>query len=316
MADILQEYFINPILINGWFNPVNTLLWGIILVVASFLVYNKILKPLKIPVDRQFAFATLPFVFWASSTRVLRDFFYGVAREASVSQQFMTDIVYQASQIQQTAYSQILGFIPLPPFAWLFSCIIALFPTPGSYVFTFIFALFALLLGLIIQRLSKIQYWKAMLTTGAFACLVNIFMIPLKNPLGLGMILGITISFSGIFFLLTLIQERKVLRIPQLSIFSRANSAILSCHILDASATFVSVTYFGYLEQHPVPRFFIESFGGWTFFALKLAVLLPSLWIIDKYAKEGEFRNFLKIVILILGLAPGLRDAIRLGAGV
>ncbi|MCX6815197.1 MAG: DUF63 family protein [Candidatus Aenigmarchaeota archaeon] len=36
----------------------------------------------------------------------------------------------------------------------------------------------------------------------------------------------------------------------------------------------------------------------------------------DKYAEEGDFRNFLKIVILILGLAPGLRDAIRLGAWV
>jgi uncharacterized membrane protein len=86
--------------------------------------------------------------------------------------------------------------------------------------------------------------------------------------------------------------------------------------MLDYSATFVSVAFFSYYEQHPVPRLFIDAIGPWTFFLLKLAVLLPSLYIIDRYAEEGDFKNFLKIVILILGLAPGLRDSIRLAAGV
>ena len=49
---------------------------------------------------------------------------------------------------------------------------------------------------------------------------------------------------------------------------------------------------------------------------LKLVVLLPVLYIVDRYTEPGEFRNFLKIVILILGLAPGLRDLIRLVVGV
>ena len=317
MADFFTEFFINPILLNGWFNPVNTLLWGAILVVAAFLVYNKLLRKMKVPIDRRFAIAILPFIFWASSTRVLRDLFYGMAQQASGnSQQFMTDIAYQIGQIQQQAFSYIMRFVPIPPVAGFFSWIVTLFPTPGSYVFAFIFALACLLLGLGIQKYWKrnnIQYWKTMLVIGLIACILNVWMLPFTNPWGLGMILGITGAFAAVFFGLTFLQEKKVLKFP---LFSRVNSSLLSAHMLDSSATFVSVAFFGYYEQHPVPRLFIEAIGPWTFFILKLAVLLPSLYIIDRYAEEGEFKNFLKIVILILGLAPGLRDAIRLAAGV
>jgi uncharacterized membrane protein len=315
MADFFQEFFVNPILLNGWFNPVNTLLWGVILVVAAFLVYSRLLKRLKIRIDRYFAMAILPFVFWASSTRALRDLFYGLAEQTSAGNQaFLTDIVYQIGAIQQQAFTYIMKFVPIPPVAGFFSWIATLFPTPGSYVFTFIFALAVLLISLGIQRVWKVPYWKPMFLAGLAFCALNAWMLPFTNPLGLGMILGITGAFAAVFFSLTFLQEKK--KIPQLKIFSRPNSSILSSHMLDSSATFVSVAFFGYYEQHPVPRLFIDAIGPWTFFILKLAVLLPSLYIIDRYAEEGDFKNFLKIVILILGLAPGLRDSIRLAAGV
>ena len=43
-------------------------------------------------------------------------------------------------------------------------------------------------------------------------------------------------------------------------------------------------------------------------FALKIAVILPVLMIIDRYSDDRFFTNFLKIIILILGLALGIRD--------
>jgi uncharacterized membrane protein len=338
MSDFFTEYFLNPILLNGWFNPVNTLLWGAILVVAAFLVYNKLLKKLKIRIDRYFALAILPFIFWASSTRALRDLAYGFAeRSASASgltDKFMADIAFQTGLVQQQAFSYLSFYIPIPQLAGFFSWIIALFPTPGSYVFTFLFALGILLLSLGIQklptsvrrwprRLRSIVYWKPMLLIGLAASVLNAWMIPWSNFYGMGLILGITGAFSAVFFGLTYLKEKKGIffhakknKFNPLSLFSRANSSLLSVHMLDSSATFVSVAFFGYYEQHPVPRLFIDAIGPWTFFALKLAVLLPSLYIIDKYSEKGEFRTFLKIVILILGLAPGLRDSIRLAAGV
>ncbi|MEE9406424.1 MAG: DUF63 family protein, partial [Candidatus Aenigmarchaeota archaeon] len=71
---------------------------------------------------------------------------------------------------------------------------------------------------------------------------------------------------------------------------------------------------FGYLEQHVVPRMLIFDFGPISMFVLKIAVVIPVLILIDRYTKDTDknFINFLKIVILILGLAPGLRDLLRL----
>ncbi|MCX6814766.1 MAG: DUF63 family protein, partial [Candidatus Aenigmarchaeota archaeon] len=262
MADFFTEFFVNPILLNGWFNPVNTMLWGLILVVAAFLVYSRLLKKMKIRVDKYFALAILPFIFWASSTRVLRDIFYGMAQQASAGNQaFLTDIVYQTGLVQEQAFSYLSKFIPIPAIAGFFSWIVTFFPTPGSYLFTFLFALCALILGLVIQRVWKVPYWKPMLVIGLAACMLNAWMIPFTNPWGMGMILGITACFAVVFFLLTFLHEKKKLKLP---LFSRVNSSLLSAHMLDSSATFVSVTFFGYLEQHPVPRLFIESAGGWT----------------------------------------------------
>ena len=100
------------------------------------------------------------------------------------------------------------------------------------------------------------------------------------------------------------------------AILTPVNQLILGAHFLDASATFISLSLFGYFEQHVVPRFFIGFFGPVSMFFLKIIVVIPVLYIIDRHTEDRNFRNFLKIVVLILGLAPGLRDTIRLLVGV
>ena len=68
----LYDYFIDPILQNGWYNPVNTITYAIILVIAVFAVYKLLLR-MRIRIDRYFFLAILPFIFWGSSARVLKD---------------------------------------------------------------------------------------------------------------------------------------------------------------------------------------------------------------------------------------------------
>jgi uncharacterized membrane protein len=97
--------------------------------------------------------------------------------------------------------------------------------------------------------------------------------------------------------------------------------------MFDAAATWTALSFFGYAEQHVLPRLLIGIMGPAAMFALKIVVVIPVLYIIDRYteregkspnkyskAKYTDFTNFLKIVILILGLAPALRDMIRLMA--
>ncbi len=275
----LEEYFLNPIMSNGWFNPVNTLAYSIVLVIAVWAVYRLVLK-MKIPIDSRFALAVLPFIFWGSSTRVMHD-----AAVAGV----LTNTIYSA------------------PF----------FVTPGSYFITFGLTLGVLLLSLLIQRFSRLLYWKPMLVIGLILCAWNLYVLPIPFYLPLILIVPMALFWTGIAYLPRPILCRlKSCRKPVSRFFSRENMGILGSHYLDASATFFALSMFGYLEQHVVPRLIMPFLGPESMFLLKTVVLLPVLYLIDRYSDDRSMKNFLKIVILILGLAPGLRDLLRMMAGV
>lgn len=258
--NFIQTYFLDPIARGGWFNPVNTLVYGLILILAAFGVY-KLLEKLKIPIDSRFALAILPFIFWGSSTRVLRD----------------------------------AGFHTSPYFV-----------TPGSYFITFALAFAVFLISLLIQKRTSFPYWKSMLIAGTALSITNLLFLPITTLLPLAIIIPTAVLLT-LPFLLThrfIPAARKTL--------SLGNIGILSAHFLDAAATVTALSLFGYLEQHVVPRLLLPHLGPGSMFFLKAAVVLPVLWIIDHYAEEPSFRNFLKIIVLILGLAPGLRDLLRL----
>ncbi len=268
----VQQYFLDPILSNGWFNPVNTAVYSILLIIGVWLVY-KLLAKMKINIDLKFALAILPFIFWGSSTRVLHD--------AAVA----------------NALPPAINAFDSAPF----------FPTPGSYLITFGLALGVLLISLLVQRSLRFPYWKAMFSIGAVLCIINIILTPFVTFVPLALIGGLTLLWTALFY-------PPVRFLPKH--FSLPNLGILSAHFLDASATFIALSMFGYLEQHVVPRMLILDFGPISMFVLKIAVVVPVLILIDRYTKDTDknFINFLKIVILILGLAPGLRDLLRLMA--
>jgi len=284
----LYDYFIAPIMQNGWFNPVNTITYAIVLVIAVFAVY-KLLMKMNIRIDRYFFLAILPFIFWGSSARVLKD----------------------------AATAGALDGFAQPSFASPF------WVTPCSYIITFSLALFVLLAALLVQRfMSKryqgLIYWKVMFAAGIALCTFNMFLMPIASFYPLFLILAITGAWALVFYLPHILPRvsSKMSSSRLKSLFSRENSGILSAHLFDASATFVALYFFGYLEQHVVPRMFIPFMGPAAMFFLKLIVVIPVLWLIDRYSEPGNFKNFLKISVLILGLAPGLRNIIRLMAGV
>ncbi|UCD07676.1 MAG: DUF63 family protein [Candidatus Aenigmatarchaeota archaeon] len=279
MADVIQEYFINPILQNGWYNPVNTIVYSILLVIGVYLVY-RMLKRMDVHIDSRFFLAILPFILWGSTTRVLHD----------------------------AAYAGILS----PELNAFYGS--PIFPTPGSYIITFALALFVLLVSLLVQRLAKFPYWKTMLVIGIVLCIINFLILPIFYLFPIALIIKVTGLWAAVFFIPRKFMARYVPSFNKL--FSIENTGILVAHFLDATATVTALTLFGYLEQHVVPRLFFPIMGPFAMFFLKVVVVLPVLWIVDRYAEEGDFKNFLKIVILILGLAPGLRDMIRLGVGV
>lgn len=278
--DFFYEYFVKPIADNGWYNPFNTLVYGMLLVIGVYIVF-RLLKRLKIGIDRHFLYAILPFIFWGSSTRVLHD----------------------ASFAGALATPQLNAFYGS-----------AIFPTPGSYIITFGLALLVLLISLVVQRYSRLAYWKAMAGIGVALCAINVWLTPIVTFVPLAMVLGFWALWTGMFWLVSR-SGRLAGRLKHMPVLlSKPNLCILSAHFFDAAATFTALTFYGYWEQHVVPNVFIPAIGPVSMFLLKAVVVIPVLWAIDRYGEPGSFNNFLKIVVLILGLAPGLRDTIRLMA--
>ncbi|WP_423793407.1 DUF63 family protein [Methanocaldococcus indicus] len=81
--------------------------------------------------------------------------------------------------------------------------------------------------------------------------------------------------------------------------------------LTDATATTVGIAFFHYWEQHPIPRFLMEHFTPYSFLIIKTTVVLVILYILNKDVDNEDLRNIIKLCIMALGLAPGLRDLFR-----
>jgi uncharacterized membrane protein len=97
----------------------------------------------------------------------------------------------------------------------------------------------------------------------------------------------------------------------------RQNLLIIYAHMLDASSTYIGVDWFSYYEKHVVPTFLIDLTGtAAVMFPLKLLILLPVLKLIDRSLEDPSLRNLIKLTLIILGLAPAVRNTLRLALGV
>jgi uncharacterized membrane protein len=64
--------------------------------------------------------------------------------------------------------------------------------------------------------------------------------------------------------------------------------------------------------MHVLPNFLIESFGPISFIFLKAFVVFSVLILLDKFLKNGEERNFIKLIVGTLGASTGMRDSLRI----
>ncbi len=173
-----------------------------------------------------------------------------------------------------------------------------------QFVMGFLFLIY-LSVALLIQKYAKIEYWKTLLTITLLPSVIIIAFIfsRAQNFTGLAYVLA---SFAVSTSVLYAVHKK----LP--NALTKENFAVLSAHMLDASSTFVSINFFGYKEQHFLPTFLMNLFGPAVMFPLKLIVIGFVLYAFDKEIKDKQMRNLFKILVLILGLAPGLRDTLRL----
>ena len=104
-------------------------------------------------------------------------------------------------------------------------------------------------------------------------------------------------------------------------------AGMLFGQLCDGLATMVGIDWFGYSEKHPLSDaviqfgngFGILGEGAWLFFLVKAALASIIIWMFSQLrieSRQQHLRVLIVLAVMIVGMAPGLRDIGRLILGV
>jgi uncharacterized membrane protein len=268
LNDWIFKYYINPIIYDTGYNPINTLTWGLLLGVI-ILGLIRIFRSLNIKIDEKLLSYTIPYILAGSSLRVIED----------------ADLIK-------------------PPASYLLI-------TPLIYFLVFLITATSLILCTRFGGRRSFQIYAGIGLLWTFINLVALSSIGVQRPLVPAAVLFLGSAITALILLI----RRSFSWLSFLD--NRYNLAILYSHMLDASSTYIGVDWFGYYEKHVVPTYLINFFGtAAIMYPLKLLVLLPVLSILDTSMEDPSLRNLTKLVLITLGLAPAVRNTLRLTLGI
>lgn len=264
----LQKYYIDPIVYDTGYNPVNTATWALLLGLSIFALIWAF-RHLNLKMDEPLLLATVPYILAGSSLRVIED--AGLAS---------------------------------PPASYLLI-------TPLIYFLVFFAAAASLLLN---RAILKSSFYWGYAAVGLIWTAINLAALSragIENALVPFAVLALGAAMAGSLYILRhVVSWLKFLD-------DRYNLFILFAHMLDASSTYIGVDWFGYYEKHVVPTILIGLTGtAAVMYPLKLLVLLPALSLIDHFIEDRSLRNLTKLVLITLGLAPAIRNTLRLTLGI
>lgn len=176
------------------------------------------------------------------------------------------------------------------------------FVAPGIYLTVFVLTFIVLAVSVLLFRG---KFHAPAFFVGLVLASYNLCYIA-SNAVNYGY-LGLILASAGVVALATYLAALKTL--PHL--LREGNMIVVLAHLFDAAATFVGVDYMGFTEKHVLPSYLIEKMGSaLVMFPLKLLVVVPALYLIDKELEDDVLsRRLVKFVVLVLGAGPAIRDA-------
>ncbi|WNY27306.1 DUF63 family protein [Methanolapillus ohkumae] len=282
LTDFIYTYYINPVLYDSGYNVFNTLTWAIILGIAVyFIIYT--LRKMKISVDKNFILAALPYVVAGASLRVVGD-----------------------SGVITAPYSYVLI-------------------TPNIYFFVFLVTVLCLLVSLLLQKFKFVpSFHRPFAAIGCFLAVAVFGVLFVTNDVAHW---WVPIAVVGVGFTLTALFGLAAKKLGSTIYSDKLNLSILMAHLMDATSTVIGIEVFGYYEKHVLPSYLIDLTGSaLVMYPLKIAIFMIVVWILDKgldAESTGEdkdqletIKNAIKFVIIILGLAPAIRNSLRVFFGI
>jgi uncharacterized membrane protein len=283
ISEFIYKYYIDPIRYGQPYNVVDTLTYAIILVLCIYIFYrwlmsSRYLNQVKLTVDTQFILATLPYVVLGGVLRVVQD------------------------------TGMIKGDIQF------------LLVTPLIYFVLFFFVLGMIAVSRSLQTQGMVKNFLSFYT---FAGIMSAGTVTLVLAA-----YGITTTRIDLF-VLCIIPAIAVAATAVLWAFMRyvlswkymvhpLYITLLFSHMLDASATSYGIDLhpaLRYVEQHVVGSNLIAWAGtAFIMFPLKLIVLFPAIYVLELYRSEADadFWHLVVLAMIVVGLAPGIRDMMRM----
>ena len=283
ISDFIYKYYIDPVKYGEPYNIVETLTYAIILIIGVYLLYRWFsnstwLSEHGIKLDSAFILATIPYVVLGGVLRVIQD------------------------------AGMVTG-------DWQY-----LIVTPPIYFVLFFFVLGMIFLGGVLKKNGLI---KNFLSFYAFIGCIAVFVISLIL-LSWGMVHGhVDLFILSVIPLMAITSTVLVWACMRYLLkWEYVNDplflVLIFGQMLDASATSYGLTFHPavhYIEQHVVGSNLIQMTGtAFIMYPLKLVVLFPAIYIMQLYRKEANpaFWHLVLLAMIVVGLAPGVRDMIRM----
>ncbi|GLI47552.1 DUF63 family protein [Methanoculleus bourgensis] len=276
IREFLYKYYIDPIRYGQAYTLVDTLTYALILIAAVYIVYRG-LQRYKIAVDDELVLATLPFVVLGGLLRVVED-------TGMITSDFRFLLI-----------------------------------TPLIFFTVFVVAAIALFAGKLAENAGLVaRYSRVYGGVGIVACLLStaalVWFGLTETAIALDVLAAILAlaSVSSLALWALLVYGAK---------WDYASNILYKLlifgHMLDASATSygIDIHPVHYVEQHVVGSNLIEATGtAFSMFLLKIAVLIPAIYILEMYKKEGSpgLWHLILLAMIVVGMAPGIRDMVRM----
>lgn len=276
LRQFIDTYYIHPIMHDTGYNPVNTITWALVLVVCLFLTL-RLLKKLKIEITPRFIAAVSPYIIVGASLRVMED-----------------------------------AELFAPPLSYLLI-------TPLIYFLVFFCCILLLVLSVNVAQLHQMRTYEFTQVFGLIGVLWAILNLTILLWIGdvvVPWVLGAVIGLTGVVVgALYVIASKAGMRF----LTEKVNLAVLTAHLLDASSSYIGIDKLGYTGKHVIEGLIVTYTGTSAgMFPLKLGLLVPILYVLETQFtdEEKELKNLVLLALIVIGLAPAVRNTLRMMFGV
>lgn len=276
IREFLYKYYIDPIRYGEAYTLVDTLTYALILIAAVYLLYRG-LRRYGIAIDDELVLATLPYVVFGGLLRVVED----------------TGMI-----------TSDLRFLLITPLIFFLIALIAGVALFGGKI--------AENAG-IVSRYSKV--YAGVGIAGSFLSGAALVWFGLtETTIALGVLAAI-LTLAAVSSLALWAFMAYALKWGYVS--NLLYKLLIFGHMLDASATSYGIDLHPvhYVEQHVVGGALIDATGtAFSMFLLKFAVIVPAVYVLELYRREGDtgFWHLILLAMIVVGMAPGIRDLTRM----